>query len=623
MTGRARARPAASATHRARRPAISRAPSRIAVPGALALAACLAVAPLASCTDDRPTRAGSRVQGARLVTATASDPKTFNPILVTDQTSNLALAEVFEGLVRTDPETTLPQPLLAERWEWSEDGKACTFHLRRGVTWHDGEPFTSADVVFTFDAVFDDRVPNSARYTLSVDGEPIRAVAVDDHTVRFDLPRPFAPFLSAVGVSILPEHVLGAALADGTFTHRWGIDTPPPELIGTGPYRMRRYVAAQLIEYERNPTYWMRDAEGRRLPYLDGRVTLIVPEQNAISLRFLSGQTHYFNPRPEEIADLQDRASALGIRVHEIGSDPGNLFVAFNRNPRRFEKKEPAAAATGEDASDGDSAGGESAEGDGDLAAIHPQLAWFTDKRFLRALAHAVDKRGMIETIYYGFGTPAVAYISEESKIFHNPDLRDYEYDLGLAARLLDEAGYRDRDGDGWREDARGNRVEFHLSTNAGNSLRERMCAILREDWTQLGIKVNYRPQTFQSLVERLNVTYDWDAILIGFTGTTEPNNGANLLRSSGNLHLWNPRQKTPATPWEAEIDRLLDAGSAELDVEKRARFYWRIQEILHEELPILETVRQKIAIAYGDRLENFRPTVWGFVDPERISIAP
>src|SRR5262249_20845222 len=160
-------------------------------------------------------------------------------------------------------------------------------HLRHDVRWQDGKPFRAADVVFTFAAIFDDKVPNSARYSLSVEGKPIRAEAVDDFTVRFLLPKPFAPFLQAVGVSILPAHILGAALADGSFAHRWGIDTPPGDLVGTGPYRMKRYVPAQLIEYERNPTYWRKDQDGRPLPYLDGRVTLIVPEQNAISLRFL------------------------------------------------------------------------------------------------------------------------------------------------------------------------------------------------------------------------------------------------------------------------------------------------------------------------------------------------
>jgi peptide/nickel transport system substrate-binding protein len=567
------------------------------------LLACALLAAAALGCDRGASRLSAEIPGGRrLVTATLSDPKTFNPVLVTDAASSGALSPLFEGLVKTNPKTTRIEPELAESWEWSEDGKVCTFKLRRDVRWHDGKPLTAADVAFTFDAIYDDRVPNSSRFSLSVDGQRIATEVVDEQTIRFHLPRPFAPFLSAVGVPIIPEHILGEALAQGTFTHTWGIDTPPEQLVGTGPYRMRRYAAAQLIEYDRNPDYWMRDAEGRRLPYLEGQVVLIVPEQNAISLKFLAGQTYYYNPRPEEVADLQDRATELGITVAEVGSDTGDLFLSLNRNPRHY-------ALPGTD----------SAAPDGPH---DPRLDWFTDRRFLRALAHAVDKRGMVDTIFYGFGEPAVSFISPENKLFYNPDLKDYEYDLALAGHLLDEAGYRDRDGDGWREDERGNRIEFGLITNAGNALRERMCSILRDDFEKLGIKINYRPLTFTALVERLNVNFDWDAVLIGFTGTIEPNNGANFLRSSGNLHLWNPAQKTPATPWEAEIDRLLDAGSAELDVEKRRVIYWRIQEILHDELPFIETVRQRVATAYRNTLLNFHPTVWGICESERIDIA-
>lgn len=559
------------------------------------LALLLVLLAATGCRRETVIRAGSRAPADRLVTAVASDPRTFNPVLVTDQTSNLALADVFEGLVRTNPETTLPEGVLAERWEWGDGGRSCTFHLRPGVRWHDGAPFGAADVVFTFAAIFDDRVPNSARFSLTVDGSPIRVESIDDLTVRFTMPRPFAPFLAAVEVPILPRHRLGTSLADGSFSRRWGIDTAPRDLVGTGPWRMTRYVPAQLLEYERNPDYWRRDARGRPLPRVGGRVMLIVPEQNALSLRFLSGQTHWTSPRPEEIADLRDRAGELGIEVREVGADTGNLFVAFNRNPRHWVPRDGGPA--------------------------DPRLRWFTDRQFLLALAHAIDKRGMVETIFYGFGAPAVAYVSPENPIYHDAGIVDYEYDLGLAARILEEAGYSDRDGDGVREDADGHPVEFTLATNAGNFLRERMCAILREDWTGLGLKVNFRPQSFQSLVERLNVTYDWDAILIGFTGSIEPNNGANFLRSSGNLHLWNPRQDTPATPWEAEIDRLLDEGSAELDPARRAVAYRRIQRILHEELPFLETVRQKTAIAWATTLEDFHPTPWGIAAPESIAL--
>ncbi|MEW6273053.1 MAG: ABC transporter substrate-binding protein [Thermodesulfobacteriota bacterium] len=551
----------------------------------------LAVALVAAACERAERRLSrARTDASRLVNAILSDPKTFNSILVTDATSSDVLRPVFQGLVEIDYETTLPRPSLAERWEWSEGGKVCTFHLRRGVRWHDGEPFTADDVAFTFAAIFDPKVPNSARFTLTVEGEPIRTEVVDAHTVRFLLPQPFAPFLSAIALPILPEHLLGKALAEGRFAQTWGIDTPPERIVGTGAYELRRYEAAQYLEYVRNEDYWERDESGERLPYLDRRVTLIVPEQNALSLRFLDGQTHYYSPRPEEIADLQDRSQELGIRVDEVGIDSGTLFVSFNRNPRHYR--------------------------DGD-----PRLAWFTDRRFLLALAHAVDKQGMIDTIYYGFGEPAVAYVSPANPVFHNPNLRDYTYDLELAARMLDEAGYRDRDGDGLREDEHGNRIEFGLVTNAGNLLRERMCSILQDDWTRLGLKVNYRPQTFQSLVERLSSSFDWDAVLMGFTGSTDPNNGSNLLRSSGNLHLWNPGQKTPATEWEAEIDRLLDVGAAELDLEQRRRAYFRIQEILHHELPMLPTVRQKVAVAYSSDLRGFRPTVWGLYEPDRIRI--
>jgi len=148
------------------------------------------------------------------------------------------------------------------------------------------------------------------------------------------------------------------------------------------------------------------------------------------------------------------------------------------------------------------------------------------------------------------------------------------------------------------------------------------MCSMLKEDWTKLGMKVDYRPLEFTTLVEKLDHTFDWDAVLIGFTGTVEPNNGANLLRSSGNLHLWNPSQPTPATPWEEEIDRLLEQGSRELDEHKRPQYYWRIQEILHEQLPMIETIRQTQFVVYRRFLQNLQPTAWGLYRPELIRVA-
>jgi len=561
----------------------------------LLLATALA-ALIVGCRQTTETSAGtptSETRAPRFVSATISDPKTFNPLLIVDSASAAAVADVFEGLVRLNPLSTEMEPMLAERWEISADGTVYTFFLRRDVRWHDGVAFTAADVVFTFDAIFDPHVPNSMKHTLQIDGERIKMEVVNDGVVRLILPRPFAPLINSLGFGILPKHLLGAALDKGTFVQMWGVDTPPAQIVGTGPYRMLRYVPGQFIEYQRNPGYWMKDRAGHRLPYLKTRTLLIVPNQDMMYRKFLSRQTDVYLARPEEVANLYAKKGELNIAVEEIGLDPGSQFIAFNRNPQHYVH-----------------------EGKRD-----PRLNWFADLHFLKALAHAVDKHSMIVNCLDGYGKAAVTDISPENKLYHNPTVRDYAYDLDEARRLLAEGGYADRDGDGTIEDAAGHPVEFSLNTNAGNQVRERMCSILKEDWTKLGMKVNYRPLDFTAVVEKLNHTFDWDAMLVGFTGTIEPNNGANLLRSSGNLHLWNPNQPAPATPWEAEIDRLLDQGSRELDPRKRPQYYWRIQDILHEQLPLIETVRQLEFAAYKRHLRNYRPTVWGLYRPELIRI--
>jgi peptide/nickel transport system substrate-binding protein len=534
-------------------------------------------------------------RGDRLVTATISDPKTFNPLLSVDSASSEAVGEVFEGLVRLNPKTTLPEPVLATSWEHDEAGTTWTFHLRDGVTWHDGVPFTADDVAFSFDAVFDPKVPNSVKHVLMVGGQPMRTEVVDPHTIKLTMAEPFAPLLNSIGFDILPKHILGPALADGTFTQTWGIDTPPEKIVGTGPYRLVRYVPAQLLQYERNPTYWMRDEQGGALPRLPGRTSLIVPDQNTMYLKFLDRQLHAYAPRPEEVDDLRKRADELEITLDKIGLDTGMLFVSFNRNPAHYAK-----------------------DGKTD-----PRLAWFTDPNFLRAIAHSIDKQSMIQNTYFGYGEPAVSAISPENTAYYNPNLAPYPYDLDTARRLLEEGNYRDRDGDGVREDAEGHPLQFELSTNAGNQVRERLCSILKEDWTKLGIKVNYRPLDFATLVEKLSTNFDWDAMVMGFTGGVEPHASSNLLRSSGNLHLWQPNQQAPATPWEAEIDREIAAGARELDPEKRVAHYWKIQEILHRELPMIQLVRQQRFIAAKTYLVDYVPTVWGLYEPERIGIRP
>ena len=158
----------------------------------------------------------------------SSDPGTFNPIIVTDAASGAAIGDLFEGLVKINPQTTLPEPDLAQSWQLVDGGKTIAFHLRHDVKWSDGVGFTARDVLFTMRLIYDPRVPNSMISSLTVDGKPLKVEAPDDYTVIMKLPRPFAPLLYAIGVPIIPEHVLAKAAMAGQFNRTWGIDTPPP-----------------------------------------------------------------------------------------------------------------------------------------------------------------------------------------------------------------------------------------------------------------------------------------------------------------------------------------------------------------------------------------------------------
>ena len=548
----------------------------------------LALCTVAGCEVHRPRRNHALTQ--TLYQGMASDPGTFNPIIVTDASSGAAINDLFEGLVRVNPKTTLPEPDLAQSWQIDDGGKTITFRLRKDVKWSDGVGFSARDVLFTMRAIYDPHVPNSMISSLTVDGSPLKVEAPDNYTVVMRLPRPFAPLLYALEVPIIPEHILAKALAAGQFNHTWGIDTPPAALICLGPYRMERYVPGQLLAFKRNPTYWMRDENGGQLPRLFAQVLMIVTDRNAMYLRFMSGLLDVYRPRAEEVWELQQKQAELHIRLQSIGVDTGSRIFAFNRNPRHYIRH----------------------------GIVDPRYKWFTDVNFMRALAHALDKRGIINLCYRGLAIPAVANISPADKIFHNPNLKDYEYDLKLAARILDEAGYRMLR-PGVRGDPERHPIVFELSTPTGNPTADQICAIYKQDLASLGITVNYRPLEFIALVSKLDTSFDWDCILIGFTGTIEPNNAANFLRSSGNLHIWNPSQPRPSTPWEAEIDHLLDAGTRVMDPRQRAPYYWRIQEILHEQLPIIETVREIGYIAYRDSLKNFEVTTWGQYRPEWV----
>jgi len=536
-----------------------------------------------------PAHASQNLYGGSLVIAASSDPKTFNDIVSSDVNSSAVTSLLFEGLTTADPFTLKVIPNLAKSWDISPDGLQWTFHLREDVQWFDGVPLTADDVVFTFnDLIYNPNIPSSSKDVLTIDGKPLRVEKIDDHTVRFTLPVKFAPFLRAMGQTIMPKHRLWKAVQEKKFSFTWGIDTPPEQIIGTGPFMLSEYHPGERLVFKRNPHYWKKSANGDALPYLDKVIYLIIPDGQAQLLKFIDGELDATSVAGQDYPLLKPMEKSKNFHIYEAGANYDSNFVTFNQNP-----------------------------------GINPQthrpfidpvkLSWFTNLQFRRAVAHAIDKDKIIEILNNGFGQPQNGPMSPSSGFFYNPNVTVYDYNLEEAREILKQAGFKYIHGGQSLEDPSGHPVEFNLYTaNAGTTGREQMAAIIRSDLESIGMKVNLVPVEFNTLVNKLMASFDWDMVMIGLTGGVEPHFGQNVWASSGGLHLWDPHEAKPATAWEMRIDQIYDQGAQELDDNKRKTLYDEFQHIVADQLPVIYTVLNVDMYAVRNKFGNLKPTVNG-----------
>jgi peptide/nickel transport system substrate-binding protein len=281
-------------------------------------------------------------------------------------------------------------------------------------------------------------------------------------------------------------------------------------------------------------------------------------------------------------------AQAQGnFTVYELGPDFGTSFLCFNQN-RGINPQT------------------------GSPFLAPEKLRWFSDLTFRSAVAHAIDKASLIAIVMEGLGFGQESAMSPSAGLFYNGHVPMYPYDLDRAKALLSAGGYKDTDGDGVIEDAQGVPVEFTLVTNAQNTQRVQIANVIRKDLERLGMKVTFTQLEFNTLVSKLNATFDWDAVLLGLTGGIEPHFGRNVWHSSGGLHMWWPNQPSPQTEWEAAIDQIFEQGVQELDPDKRKTLYDRWQVIVAEQLPLIYTVLAPQITAVRNRFGNLRPTAYG-----------
>jgi peptide/nickel transport system substrate-binding protein len=423
---------------------------------------------IAGCNREKPGKSvrslnsDSPAYGDIIVEGSIGDASNLIPILSTDSTSHDIASLIYNGLVKYDKDLHLVGDL-AESWDISKDGLVITFHLKKGITWHDGQPFTAEDVLYTYQVTVDPKTPTAyAGEFLKVK----KAEVLDSYTFRVTYDKPFAPALTSWGSPILPKHLL----AKGNITTSSLAQHP----IGTGPYFFKEWVTGQKIILVSNPDYF----EGR--PYIDGYIMRIIPDMATMFL--------------ELRANGIDR---MGLTPLQYKRQTENNLFRKNFNKYRF------------------------------LSFSYTYLGYnlkrpmFTDKRVRQAISYAINKDEIIDGILLGLGKPATGPYKPGTWPY-NQNVKTYSYNPQKAKELLAQAGWKDYNGDSLIEKD-GQSFVFEIITNQGNEVRQKCAEIIQKRLAEIGITVKIRILEWAAFVNDFISKKKFDATILGWTIPLDP----------------------------------------------------------------------------------------------------
>ena len=500
-----------------------------------------------ACAADRASR-----DATTLVAAITTDPGQLNPAITTNGSVHTAAGLLYDGLVALD-DSLRPTPALAVRWEIENGGARYRFHLRRGVRWHDGQPFTASDVKFTFDQLL---LRYHARTRASMAPALASVDAPDDSTVVFTFRRPYAPLLQQLDVSeapILPEHLYA-----GRDPLRNPANVAP---VGTGPYRFASYTPHSEIRYTANRDYF------RGAPAIATVVLRVIPDDETQVAALEAGEVDWLFAAP-------------GPSRQRLATDPRMRLV-------------PSALSPG---------------GSNCITTLGFNLdrPWFRDLRVRKAIAHAVNRPQFVERVLFGEGRAADAPISSQIAFAHASDLPIPAYDTVEAARLLDAAGWRRRGGD--VRVARGvsglpDGTTFTISFKAMPGQME-YGDLLRAQLRVVGIDLRLEPLEPAVFAASVFTARDFDTAVGAYCNGTDPEIGVRRMYVSSSIapvpfsNMAGYRNPT--------IDTLFDRAGAAIDVNERRRLYHEIQEIAVRDQPYVWLVETLNTRVYSARCRGF-----------------
>jgi len=412
--------------------------------------------------SSRPQEEKPPAYGDILVRGDIGDASNLIPILASDSASHNIAGMIYNGLVKYDKNMNIVGDL-AESWDISSNGLVITFHLRKGIKWHDGKPFTSADVLYTYQATIDPKTPTA----YAGDFLKVKKVeAPDDYTFRATYEKPFAPALISWSSAILPRHLLA-----GKDITQSSLSRHP---IGTGPYMFREWVAGQKIVLVSNPDYF----DGQ--PYIDGRMTRIIPDT----------ATMFLELRAQNIG-------MMGLTPLQYTRQTENNLFKNNFNKYRY------------------------------LSFAYTFMGYnlknplFADKRVRQAISYAINKDEIISGVLLKLGKPASGPYKPGTWAF-NDKVKVYNYNPQKALALLNEAGWKKTGGEGLLKKD-GQPFIFEIVTNQGNETRQKCAEIIQRQLNEIGITVKIRVLEWSAFVTDFINKRRFDAVILGWTIPLDP----------------------------------------------------------------------------------------------------
>lgn len=471
------------------------------------------------------------VRGGVLNVAVSPEPTLLTSAFITTMNIGQVSSKVLEGLVSYDLNLQ-PVPALATSWNTAPDGLTTTFHLRKGVRWHDGKDFTAADVKYTLLEVWKTLHPFGRAAFANV-----TAVDTPDaHTVviRLSSPAPYLlNYINTYGAQILPRHIY-----EGKDVLSNPANNAP---IGTGPFVFKEWVKGSHVRLERNPNYWQKDQ-----PYLDGVVFRFIPDAAARTVALEAGEI--------------DVALGSSIPLSNLNRFRDKQRYAINLDDGRY------------------------------LATIfltqfNVRKPYFGDKRVRQALAYAIDRNALLKVVFLGYGKPATGPVPSSVINYYSPDTRQYPFDLKKAATLLDEAGLK--------PGKDGKRLKITLDYDGGGGVNaSRPAEFIKQSLARVGVEVELRAGDTATYLRRVFTDQDYDLMISSLHRLPDPTLGVQRLFWTKNIIKGAPWTNGSGYS-NPQLDQLMEAAGREADVAKRKALIKSWQQIVQEDVPVLDLVEQ------------------------------